>query len=271
MAKIARYAHRAFEDLTKFGPLVAMRSAAYIVGGWIGKDSFDVNLPWGRFSVPANRRKLGVGGYIYSRRERYESELQPYFSQCRGAFLDVGANFGYWTCFVAHQAGVSSIVAFEPEPSNFQFLRKNVAALCNEIDVQLVPAALGSVEKNASLCASNDDPGSFFVGVGGTQIKQMKFDTWTASQNIDRIGLIKIDVEGYEYEVLSGAVEAICEHKPVIICELIRRYLARNKRTPEDVFRLLSGLGYSAKYFNGSEIPCAQFVEDGDYVFSPAK
>lgn len=274
--EIRRNLHRA-RRLLGFGPTSCFRAAYYVLASRLGKQTFPARLSWGYLSVPANARKLGAGGLIFSRRDGFERHLRPYFCQCDGAFIDIGANFGYWTCFVANQASMANavipvIAAFEPSGDNLPFLGANVKHVCScgAKDIRIVPKALGAREGTVYLCPSNDDPGSTYVAERGeVAVSQITLDAWVKANQFPRIALIKVDVEGYEFDVLSGATETLRLHRPVIICEVFEEYQHRNSRTPEDIFRLLFSLGYSAKMINpgGGEVDCDGFLRDGDYLF----
>jgi len=270
-----KFARRAFEELAEQGLGVAVRAAAYIVGSQTGRNFFDVELPWGRLAVPANRKKLGVGGMIFSQRDTYEPHLQPYFAACDSAFIDIGANLGYWSIFVAENMARHNIsapvIAFEPMPENFRLLQRNAGLSTRRSTIRTEQIALGASSGLISMTPSNDDPGSCFVDrtVSGS-VQQMPLDEYLKTEQIGRVGLIKIDVEGYECEVLSGAQKTIVKHSPVVICEVIDSYLARNGRKPSDIFNLFASIGYAGRLAAEGGLHAEfGFVSNGDYIFSP--
>ena len=279
--RLSRLAQRAAAELRDYGLGSFLRGLFYVAGSVIGKQSFTAKLPWGKLSVPGNRKKLGIGGLIYARRGMYERHLQRYFRSCHGSFIDVGANLGYWTRFVLScsaksPATIPTITAFEPSESTFAFLRSNIERVKSGAgpEIRLESQALGDQEATVYLCASNDDPGSTFVGVrGDAAVQQITLDTYVQAHAIQHIGLIKIDVEGYEYDVLSGSRATVSSMRPTIICELINAYLQRNGHAPSEVINLMLAVGYKAFYIcpNGDEVLCERFVDDGDYLFAPSE
>jgi hypothetical protein len=58
------------------------------------------------------------------------------------------------------------------------------------------------------------------------------------------VDLIKIDVEGFEYEMLTGSMATIREFKPSIVVELLRKWMKPFGKQPQDVISLLNPLGY---------------------------
>jgi len=129
-----------------------------------------------------------------------------------GLFVDVGANFGWYTCAVASIAG-TNVIAIEPDP-------ENCAALCANIDrnslrnvvafhgaVGAQPALLAMSRRSAgnsgtvAVTASRPAPGSGGHWAGSTTLQNLLN---ALVQPPTRPVLIKIDVEGFEPDVLEG-------------------------------------------------------------------
>ena len=110
--------------------------------------------------------------------------------------LDVGAWVGTWTAKIDPFCG--RVIAFEPDPIHYECLVKN----CSE-DVETHQLAIGNEEKMISL--SEDDFTQAKRVVGDGTIPMVTID----SLNLDDVDLIKIDVEGYEMEVLKGATNTL--------------------------------------------------------------
>lgn len=125
--------------------------------------------------------------------------------------VDVGANIGWYTLLAARRAG--KVYAYEPEPTNLELLRKSVAA--NGYDnVVASPLAISSSDGRASLHLSEVSAGwhsiARNVGVQTLEVPCRTLDTLFPKSGID---LLKIDVEGYEPEVIAGAKELIAQHR----------------------------------------------------------
>ena len=110
--------------------------------------------------------------------------------------LDVGAWVGTWTAKIDPFCG--RVIAFEPDPIHYECLVKN----CSE-DIETHQLAIGNEEKMISL--SEDDFTQAKRVVGDGTIPMVTID----SLNLDDVDLIKIDVEGYEMEVLKGATNTL--------------------------------------------------------------
>lgn len=118
--------------------------------------------------------------------------------------VDVGGNVGYTTLYWASQFPEAQILAFEPHPANVAAFRQHV--LWNRLDdrVALVPAAAGSREGTVSLW--DDGSGSSHV-IARRAKEQEPFQApmvdWFSQLGTESIDVLKIDIEGGEYELLE--------------------------------------------------------------------
>jgi FkbM family methyltransferase len=167
------------------------------------------------------------------------------------AFVDVGANIGYYTC-LARARGVP-VLAFEPNPTTLRFLYANLIANGFR-DVEVVPMGLADKVDLA-----------VFYGTGGTAslipgwsrasqaftttIPTTTLDRVLAGRFVDQRLFIKIDIEGGEFACLQGARETLARR--VGPTWLVESYLEtvkghRNERFG-DLFRMFWDHGYTAR------------------------
>jgi FkbM family methyltransferase len=158
--------------------------------------------------------------------------------------LDVGANVGSHTLGFAPY--VSKVVAFEPDPECHDLLVKNIGmqdrGVAHKISVN--PIALSDSVQEVS---TQFDYGKTKVRPGGS-IVQTKLDN---IKGFPRIDLIKIDVEGMEYNVLKGAQNTITYFRPILFIEM------QDASMNSLVFDLLSSLSYNMYW-----APCATYNPD---------
>ena len=126
------------------------------------------------------------------------------------AFIDVGANHGFYACLAA-QAGVP-VVAIEPEAGNLRYLKSNVRH--NDFAVEIFPVALADRPGIADLFGDSDTaslvPGWHGVARHFRQsVPVNTLDNLIATRWAGERLLIKIDVEGAEDQVLAGARQLI--------------------------------------------------------------
>ena len=118
--------------------------------------------------------------------------------------LDIGAWVGTWTMKINPFCG--RVVAFEPDPLHYECLMKNVPE-----EVETHQLAVGNDKKMISLSEDNFTQAKRVVGEGN--IPMVTID----SLNFTDVDLIKIDVEGYEMEVLKGADKTLQNVKYLMI------------------------------------------------------
>jgi FkbM family methyltransferase len=131
-------------------------------------------------------------------------------------YVDVGTNIGYHAIAI-HKQTNCPVIGFEPHPNHFV-----VAALnCNEKNIQLIHSAVGS--KKGTMTIKDFDTtqegnfGEVGVSTEGVEVNVVKLD----DVNLPTCTVMKIDVEGFELEVLKGATKIIKQHRPVIMYEAL--------------------------------------------------
>jgi FkbM family methyltransferase len=145
--------------------------------------------------------------------KRYEWwELTMMLMACRryrpDVFIDVGANIGLYTCVLGRARAARRLVAFEPDGQNFAQLSESIARNGLAGIVEASPVAVGAV-KGTALLIPGPPENSGLTKLGEAGARAPSVDVIALDDELDvRKGIIciKIDVEGYELEVLAGAV-----------------------------------------------------------------
>ena len=147
---------------------------------------------------------------------------------------DVGANIGVVSALLSGLCPKGRIYAFEPVAENYAHLAANVAANALE-NVTVQQVALFDIDGEIEVEYDGGYPGGSHVGEGGTAVPALRFDTWAHHQSLDRLDLVKVDVEGAELAVLDGAAETLRRFRPIVVIECNPVTLAR-----------FGGTGYAA-------------------------
>jgi len=184
---------------------------------------------------PLRLRLCRHGPMVYLTTDRYVGRSLDLYGEFAGAevdllsslvgpgswVLDVGANVGSHAIPLAHAVGEHGrVLAFEPQPLLFQFLCAN-AALCGARAVRPRRLAVGAVE--GRLTAPPIDPDEednhaghpLRAGGPGEEVRVIPLDSLV----LDLCDLIKVDVEGMEADVLTGAEATIRRLRPVLYVE----------------------------------------------------
>jgi FkbM family methyltransferase len=134
-----------------------------------------------------------------------------------GTFVDVGANWGYFTLLVCSQKSfVGTCVAYEPAPSTFEDLRSMVAQAGLSDRVRCRNVGVGSERGVLQLMASEQSGlAHLHAEGGGPSVEVVKLD----DEPLSAVRVIKIDVEGMELEVLRGAEQTLVSHRPAVVLE----------------------------------------------------
>ena len=143
-----------------------------------------------------------------------------------GVSLDIGACYGDSAIAFYYNLGAKNIYAFEPQADNFKKLSENLS-LMNEAGI--IPVELGISDRNATLKISSDSYTSV-IGDQGESIKVVTVDSFVKEHNIQKISMIKMDIEGEEMKALLGSVETIKRDMPVLSIAIYHK--------PEDFFEI---------------------------------
>ena len=154
----------------------------------------------------------------------WEKFMHKYFkkySDKNKIALDIGANIGTHTIYLSDY--FKEVYAFEPQKNIFTILESNVK-LNNSTNIITHNFGLGDLNKKEKM--DSYDVNSF-VNQGSIGIDKTGYSNGETihikildEMNLDNIKFIKIDVEGYEYNVLKGSKKTIEKSRPFIIIEI---------------------------------------------------
>lgn len=194
-------------------------------------------------------RVLLTGSYEPELAEIARSRVDP----SRDA-IDVGANVGFFTVLLAKQLNGGRVLAIEPTRSALQRLHHNVAA--NDVQDAVVVfeglAASGDGELKVKTFVGLDEYSTAGVvdhfAVRGIEpiLEQVTTATIDSLVRLHQLcpGFVKIDVEGFEMEVLKGAERTLIEHRPIVLAELTDSLLRKNGASAAAVIEFLRAHDY---------------------------
>jgi FkbM family methyltransferase len=168
-----------------------------------------------------------------------------------GIALDIGANIGLQSIRMSQCAGSDGkVYAFEPLAHLQKKFNKNVE-LNNAGNVKLFPFALSDNESESDFNINKNtwNQGAFSLSSQNTGTETQRVFIKTADEvaeikALDRLDLIKIDVEGFEYQVLKGLHQTLKKYKPRIIFEYDDNYWRSAGQQITECFNFLRSFDY---------------------------
>lgn len=161
--------------------------------------------------------------------------------------FDVGGNFGQSALRFSRAFPQARILTFEPVPDSFRKLQRNIAGRGG---IEAFNHGFGDMPGSFEIQIQPNAGGNTLIGskspLGSVKIRLETIDAFAAEKRIESIDLLKIDVEGYELQVLRGAAGMLARGA-------VRHVYAECVFAPDPVFshtdffelhRMLTGLGF---------------------------
>jgi FkbM family methyltransferase len=225
-----------------------------MTGGYLTQDGeFYLRTPdclYLYYNFDNDQYTLGDGQGLDFRRALEVSALEKFlirYLEDGMVVFDIGANNGYYYSLkIAHRLRHSHVFAFEPDLRILYHLRKNIEfngltnltvvpqALSNRVGMARMTALLGA---NNFLLTKNNP-------VAATQVECNTLDNFATQSRITRIDLIKVDIEGGEYDFLMGARNSLTRFKPMLVLELNDELLRRSGASTNAVLGLMHSFRY---------------------------
>ena len=217
-----------------------------------------------------------IGHVLKSTLRQDHAELVPVFRPLLpedGVALDIGAHGGQVARLLADMVPRGQVIAVEPSGYARSVMRA-AFLLRPRCNVVLVATALGAGPGVAVLAtplkrgrAMGYGTASLAPEAGRAMVREpvpvVTLDSLIEAMAVPRIHLIKLDVEGYEGEVLRGAAALLRRDRPAIYMELESDRLARAGTTPEAVHEYLGGFGYTGRPLLSGKAP----GDEHDWLF----
>ncbi len=183
--------------------------------------------------------------------------------------IDLGSNIGYYACLESNLIGKDgNVYAIEPSPTNFEYLKKN-AHIQKFANINTYNFACAEKEgtlhllvddfSNLSRVVTNDHHSTKGKIIA---VPSKPLDLFIKENQIDKVDLIRMDVEGYEDKILNGMKDTIKKFKPILQIEVHPMYLG-NEKTKEFLQHLKSN-GYDVLYYIAREMDLSLICEDSD-------
>lgn len=185
--------------------------------------------------------------HFHKKGKIYERHMLEYIRKMdkRGIYVDVGANIGNHSVFFARFCQPGRVISIEPIVEIYETLKKNISL--NGLGSKIVPLNIAASNKIGRV-------GVQYIKGKVTKTTYKKSRVTVRSRTLDSllkgegsVGLIKIDVEGFEELVLRGARNVLKQYHPELFIE------AHTKADKQTIEAIISPLGYKPlRVFNAS-------------------
>jgi FkbM family methyltransferase len=206
-----------------------------------------------RFQMYLNPRDTGlsrelIAGEAY---ESFEADLFLGLLTPGMVIIDVGANVGYYGMLAASCTGDGvTVYAFEPEQATYAYLAANVE-LNQLTGVIPINSALSNVEGPLTFYSNASNLGKHSILPEAAdesiavEVPCTTLDTFVRSNHVDRLDVLKLDVEGAEGLVIDGGWSAIERFRPIVFLEFTPEWLRKTGTAPEALLRRFIAIGYT--------------------------
>lgn len=167
-------------------------------------------------------------------------------------FFDIGANVGVYTCFVSAVLSGDRVVAFEPHPANVSGLESNLEL--NGLSARIQQCALSTQNGEVELAVGDSESG---VGTHSAKadpngetitVPSRRGDTLVQENKVRQPSVVKIDVEGAEYDVIQGLRETLSNDRcRLVYCEVHPDRNIPSGKQSTDIKSFLQTLGFDVE------------------------
>lgn len=208
-----------------------------------------VSIPLG-LSMSVFTRDIGVGLPLIVKGYYEREQTKHFLSELKedDVVLDIGAHVGYYALLAGKIAKKGMVFAFEPDPDTASLLRKNIK-LNGLTNVEVIEAAVSDKEGELRFNSQKFNKGESGVSLdqGNTMVKSITLDNFTKNRHLERVSLIKMDIEGGELMALRGGINTIKGNGIRLYTEYNPRSIINLRESPQNYLNEIIRLGFSIK------------------------
>lgn len=197
-------------------------------------------------------------------------EMDEFISRCTNGMqlLDLGAHWGIFSLTALHYGGPGArTICVEPSAPAARILKANLRLNNAAERARLIEAAAGSHSGTLDMLTTGAGGADYYVVPSDRRSDTIQVPQVSASDIYRQYHFkpthLKIDVEGYEAEVLTGAAECIQHCHPLIFLELHGELITRRGGDPRAVISILSNYGYNHLEANGQAVTVSELASSG--------
>lgn len=207
----------------------------------------------GMYLMRLNPKDKGLSRelYIYKKREIFSTEFIKKIIRDDDVIIDIGANIGYYALLEAKLASKGIVYAIEPVPENIELLKTNIK-LNNCKNIFIFQLALGDKIGKAKMYIYDKlNWSSFIKSVDETIIREINISLTTLDKFAEDyihepITFIRMDVEGYEYQIIKGSLRILKSSNHLRLCIELHPHLMP-KEHMEELISILRNSGFKVR------------------------
>ena len=221
------------------------------------------------------RNNDGLALSIFKIYEPNQTEVVKKYVHEGDTVIDIGAHVGYYTLLMAQLVGENGkVYSFEPDPVNFQLLKKSVEINGFE-NVVLIQKAVSNITDKVKLFLGDDDSAinRIYDAKLGDAKESIDVDSVTIDEyfkeNDELINFIKLDSEGSEVKIINGMKQFLSRNKKlVMMTEFFPFLIKKSGDEPNQYLKSLEKSGFSLynildKNEKTNKINSENFLESG--------
>lgn len=190
----------------------------------------------GDISLKTAKRR---GNGIIENYQREELDVAFRYLKTFDVALDIGAHVGIMSNRLSQK--FNSVFSFELDPKIYDCLHENIIVRKKLTNVKIFNCGIGNVVEKVSISRGKKTFGTHITPNEPGNINVRPLDSFNIP---GQISFIKMDVEGFEPQVIEGAYNLIKEHNPVILYERKGHQERYGYKDPDEPLRMLEDLGY---------------------------
>lgn len=166
--------------------------------------------------------------------------------------IDIGAHIGAFSIFAAKSGERIKVYAFEPVPENFHLLTENIRINKLQNQIKAFEFAVSGAKGHETIFLSDTATNSMFIdkGKGKIDVESLTLNDIFDLNNLDQCGLLKLDCEGAEYEILFNTPKDYLQKIDVITMEF--HHFDSIEYNCLDLKRYLQNLGFEVEIVRGN-------------------
>lgn len=188
--------------------------------------------------------------YFLGDYERPEIDYISQYLKSGNVFVDIGANIGLFSLNASKIVGdKGKVISFEAFSSNYRQFKNNIE-INNFKNIISENKAISNQNSTVEILYNEGDhnigmASSFLKNFTSKEIvESITLDDYASNNSIEKIDLIKIDIEGGEYNAILGMTKILSDSKPQVLIEINHQTLQDSGRTEKEIIDLFNQFNY---------------------------